>query len=119
MVGLVEAHSLSCVDREVASVNVVTFHDHFENFRLVDSAFFHKADDLVLHHHSVINIVVKLNCDLVLELTILAQEVFFVDRVSKVLLVLSQKVDLAIGSPRVEPIAHGVLRPNAHVLASS
>ena len=96
MVRLVEAHSLSCVDRKVARVNVVALHHHFENLRLVHRSFFHKADDLVLDHDCMIDVVVELNCHLVLQLTILAEEVLVIDRVSKVTLVLRQKVDLAV-----------------------
>ena len=82
-------------------------------------AFLHEADDLVLHHNCVVNVIVELNCDLILELTILAQEVLIIDGVCKIYLVLRQQVNLTIGGPRVESVSHRVLRPNADVLSSS
>ena len=119
LVGLGEAESFLSVDDEVASVNVVALHDHFEDFRLMDSAFLHEADDLVLDSNGVINVVIKLNLDLIFQLTVLLLEVFFVDGVSEVVTILSDEVDLAVVGPRVESITHGVLCPNADVFATS
>ena len=59
-------------------------------------ALLHEANDLVLHHYGVVNIVVQLNLDFVLQLAILPQEVFVVNWVRKVLVVLSQQIDLAV-----------------------
>ena len=58
VVGLVEAHGLLCVDDEVACINVVAFHDHLEDFRLVNSAFLHEADALILNGDHVVHIVI-------------------------------------------------------------
>ena len=66
MVGLVESNTVISIDGEVASVYVVAFHDHFENLRLVNSTLLHEVDNLILHHHGVIDVVIKLNLHLVL-----------------------------------------------------
>ena len=50
LVWLVEAHRLLRVDHEVTRVNVVAFHDHFEDFRLVYGSFLHEVDNLILDH---------------------------------------------------------------------
>ena len=118
-VWFVEAHRLLCVDNEVTCVNIVAFHDHFEDFRLVHRTFLHEGDDLILHSECMIDIVVELYLHLVLQLSILLEEVFVIDRVREVLIVLCQQMDLAVVCPRVESIAHRVLRPNTHVLATS
>ena len=79
----------------------------------------HEADDLVLYRDRVVHIVIKLHLHLVLQLSVLLKEVLVLDWIGKVLIVLRQQVDLAVVGPRVEPVAHGVLRPNAHILATS
>jgi hypothetical protein len=110
---------VSSIDGEVASVDVVALHHHFENFGLVDCALLHEVDDFVLYGHSVVHIVVQLHLELVLELTCLLQELLIVDWISEILVIFSEETHLAIVGPRVEFITHGVLCPNAAVLATS
>ena len=114
-----EAQRLLCVDDEVARVNVVAFQDHFEDLGLVHRAFLHERDDLVLHSDGMVDIVIELNLHLILQLTVLLEEVFVIDRVREVFVVFREQVDLTVVGPRVEAISHWVLCPNAHVLASS
>ena len=64
-------HGVVSVDGEVTSVDVVSLEDLLEHFRLVDSAFLHKVDDLILLDDGMLGVVVKLALDLVLELTTL------------------------------------------------
>ena len=118
-VGFVETHGLCGVDDEIAGVDVVSLHDHLEDLWLVNCALFHKVNDLVLDRDGVVHIVVQLHLQLVLELSVLLQEVFVIDGICEVFVVLGQQVHLAVVGPGVEAITHGVLRPNAHVLASS
>ena len=119
LVWLLEAHRLLRIDHEVARVDVVAFHDHFEDFGLMDGALFHEVDDLILHSDRMVNIIVKLHLHLVLQLSVFLEEVLIINRVRKVLIILRQQVDLAVVRPAVEAIAHRVLCPNAHVLAAS
>ena len=108
-----------CVDDEVGGVNVVALHDHLENFRLVHRALLHELDHLVLHCDCMVNVVVKLDLELVLELSVFLEEVFIVDGIGEVLVILSQQVHLAVVGPGVEPVTHWVLSPYADILASS
>lgn len=119
LVGLIEAHGLSGVDSEVARVDIVALHDHIEDFRLMNSAFFHEVDHLILNCKSMVNIVIQLDLELVFELTVLLQEGLVVYGIGKVHVVFSEQVHLTVVGPRVEPISHGVLRPNAAVLTAS
>lgn len=119
LVWLVEAHGFLRVDHEVARVNVVALHDHFKDLRLVHSAFLHEVDHLVLHSHRVVHVVVQLHLQLVFQLAVLFKEVFVINGVSEVLIILRQQVNLAVIGPRVVTITHWVLRPNADVLASA
>ena len=114
-----EAQRLLCVDDEVTRVDVVAFQDHFEDFGLVHRAFLHERDDLVLHSDGMVDIVIELHLHLILQLSVLLEEVFVIDRVRKVLIVLCQQMDLAVVCPRVESISHWVLRPNAYILSTS
>ena len=79
----------------------------------------HEADALVLYRDRVVHIVIKLDLYLILQLSALLEEVLVLYRISKVLIVLRQQIDFAVVGPRVEPVTHGVLRPNAHILATS
>ena len=119
LVGLVMTHGLRSVHLEIARVDIVPLQHHFEDFRVVHCSFFHELNALVLNSDGVIDVVVKLDLDLVLELAILFEEVFVLDGVCEVLSVLGDQVNLAVAGPRVPPVAHGVLRPKAHVLASA
>ena len=114
-----EAQRLLCVDDEVARVDVVAFQDHFEYLGLVHSAFLHERDDLVLHSDGMVDIVIELNLHLILQLSVLLEEVFVIDWVRKVLVIFREQVDLTVVGPRVETIPHWVLCPNTHVLSSS
>ena len=81
MVGLIESDVILGVDREVRSVNIVSLEDHVENFGLVHSALLHKVYDLVLDHHSVVDVVVQLDLDLVFQLARFVQQLLIFDRV--------------------------------------
>jgi hypothetical protein len=76
------------VDRKVGSVDVVALNHHLKYFGLMNSAFLHKVNDLVLDCHGVIHVVVELHLDLVLELPILFEELLIIDRVRKVFVIL-------------------------------
>lgn len=67
----------------------------------------------------MIDVVVKLDIDLVLQLTIFLEEVFVIDGICKVLIIFGEEVHFAVVGPGVELISHRVLRPNADVLAAS
>ena len=114
-----EAQRLLCIDDEVARVNVVAFQDHFEDFGLVHRAFLHERDDLVLHSDGMVDIVIELHLHLILQLSVLLEEVLVIDRVREVYVIFREQVHLTVVGPGVESVSHGVLCPNAHVLASS
>jgi hypothetical protein len=119
VVGLIESDGVISVDREVRGVNVVPLHDPFEDLGLVNGALFHEIDSLILHHHGVVHVVVQLHLQLILQLPCLVEELLIFNWLSEVLIVLSQQVELADVRPRVETIAHRVLSPYSHVLATS
>ena len=114
-----EATNFSCVNHEVARVNIVSLHYHLKDLRLMDGALFHKLDALVLNCDRMVHIVVKLNLNLVLQLSVLLHEIWILVRVGEVMTVLSEESDLAIVCPGVESVSHGVLRPNAHIFSTS
>jgi hypothetical protein len=107
------------VDGEVARVDIVSLHDHFKDFGLMNGTLLHEVDDLILDCDGVVDVVVKLHLKLVLQLSVLLQEVFVVDGISKVLIIFSKKIHLAVVGPGVEAVSHGVLCPNAHVLTAT
>ena len=74
LVRLVEAHRLLRVDYEVACVNIVTLHDHIEDFRLVYLTFLHEVNNLVLNSDRMVRIVIQLGLQFVFELTVLLEE---------------------------------------------
>eukprot|EP00349_Pseudokeronopsis_sp_Brazil_P007901 CAMPEP_0202955590 /NCGR_PEP_ID=MMETSP1396-20130829/141_1 /ASSEMBLY_ACC=CAM_ASM_000872 /TAXON_ID= /ORGANISM="Pseudokeronopsis sp., Strain Brazil" /LENGTH=180 /DNA_ID=CAMNT_0049672239 /DNA_START=64 /DNA_END=606 /DNA_ORIENTATION=- len=113
-----EAHVVLCVDHEVAGVNVVSLEDLFEDFRLVDGAFLHEVDDLVLDDDLVVDVVVELHLNFVLELSALVEELLLVWFLHKVLVVLRDEVEIADSGPRVVAISHWVLGHQSHVLAT-
>ena len=119
VIGLVESDIVLSVDNEVGGVNVEALHDHLEDLGLMHSTFLHKVDNLVLHHYCVIHVVIELNLHLVLELSLFVQELFVLDWLREVFVVLCEQVELADVCPRVESITHGVLSPYPHVLATS
>mgnify|MGYP003330991012 FL=1 len=112
-------HGVVSVDGEVASVDVVSLEDHLEHLRLVDSAFLHKVDDLILLNDGMLCVVVKLALDLILELTALLQELLVLNRISEVLVIFSEQVGLIDVGPGVVSVSHGVLSPDTDVLATS
>lgn len=116
---LTETHRVISVDCEVTCINVVALEDHFEDLWLVDCAFLHETDDLVLLGDGLLDVVVQLHLDFVLDLAGLVEEVFVFWWVREVLSILSQQVELADVGPRVVPVAHWVHRPNPHVLTTS
>jgi len=85
----------------------------------VNGAFLHEVYNLVLDGDGVVDVVVKLHLKLVLQLSVLLQEVLVVDGIREVLVILGEEVHLAVVGPRVEAVTHWVLRPNAHVLAAT
>jgi len=119
LVWLVETKCFLSVDGEVARVNIVALHDHLEDFGLMNSTLLHEVDDLILDCDGVINVVVKLHLKLVLKLSVFLEEVFVVDGISKVFIIFSKEIHLAVVGPRVESVSHRVLRPNSHVLAAT
>ena len=66
----------------------------------------------------MVHVVIKLHLQLVFQLTVLLQELFVVDGVCEVLVILRQQVHLAVADPGVELVAHGVLSPDAAVLTT-
>lgn len=117
-VGFVESHVVSGVDHVITSINIVSLHDHLKDLRLVNSSFLHEVNDLILNHHSVIDVVFKLYLDFVLKLSVLLQDLLIFNRVSEILIIFSQQVHFAVVSPRVESISKRILCPNSDVLAT-
>ena len=107
------------VDGKVARVNIVALHNHLEYFGLMNSTLFHEVDDLILDCDGVVNVVVKLHLKLVLKLSVFLEEVFVIDGISKVFIIFSEEIHLAVVGPRVEAVSHWVLCPNTHVLAAT
>jgi len=89
VVWLVESDVVFSVNNEVGSVNVIALNNHFKDLRLMNSTFFHEVNSLVLHHNSVIHIVIELNLHLVLKLTSFVQEFLIFNGISKVFVILS------------------------------
>ena len=112
-------HGVVSVDGEVTSVDVVSLEDLLEYLRLVDSAFLHKVDDLILLDDGMLCVVVKLALDLVLELSTLLKELLVLNRISKVLVIFSEEVGLIDVSPGVVSVSHGILSPDTDVLSTS
>ena len=95
VVRLVESNTVVCINDEIAGVDVVSLHDHFEDLRLVHSTLLHEIYDLILYHNSVINVVVKLNLQFILKLTCLVQEFLIFNGFCEILVVLSEEVEFA------------------------
>ena len=114
-----EATNFSCVNHEVARVNIVSLHYHFENFRLVNGTFFHELNALVLNCDSMVHIVIKLHLNLILQLSVFPHEIWILIGVGEVMTVLSEETDLAVVCPRVESVSHWILCPDSAVLATS
>ena len=67
----------------------------------------------------MVDIVVKLNLHLILKLSILIHDLFLINILHEVLIVLTDQMRLTNVCPRVESVSHGVLCPQSQVLASS
>lgn len=106
------------VDGEVRCVNIVTFQDHLEDFRIVDSSFFHEVDDFILLSDRMVHIMIDLDLNLILELTSLVEEFLLLWWMCEILIVLRQKVELADMCPRVESITHWVHCPDSNVFTT-
>lgn len=118
VVWLLEAHVVRSVDGEVGAVDVVTLHNHLENFWLMHNSLLHEVNDFVLDCDGVVHIMVKLHLQFVLKLSILLQELFVVNWFSEVLIIFGEQVHFTVCDPRVELVSHWVLSPYAAVLAS-
>jgi hypothetical protein len=118
VIWLVESDVVLCIDTEIAGINVVSLHHLLENLWLMHSTLLHEVYDFILYHYGMVNVVVELYLNLILELPCLVEELFVLDWLSKVFVVLSQQVELADVCPGVEAIAHGILCPDSYVLAS-
>lgn len=119
VVGFCKANIMGRVNGEVLRVNVVALHNHVKYFWLMHGALLHEVNDLILHIDRLIDIVVQLHLQLVLQLSILLQEVFVVDWVGEILVVFSEQVEFAVVRPGVPFVSHGILRPNSHIFATS
>jgi hypothetical protein len=118
VVWLLESNVVRGVDFKVASVDIVTLHYHLEHFRLVHGTFFHKVDYLVLNGDGVVDVVVKLHLKLVLQLSVLLQKLLVVYGVGKVFVIFGEETGFADVGPVVKLVSHGVLGPDAQVLAT-
>lgn len=118
MIRLIESDVVLGVDNEIASIYIVPFHHHVKHFGVVDSSLFHEIDSFILNHDSMVNVVIELDLEFVLELTLLGEEVFFFNWVSEVLVVFGQEVELADVGPGVESIPKRVLSPDPNILAT-
>lgn len=107
------------VDNEIARVDVVALQHLFEQLGLVHRAFFHEGNNLILLHNCVFAIVVQLNLHFVLQLPGFRQKRLGIDIFDELLVILGNEVRLANVGPGVVFVAHWVLGPDPHVLASS
>ena len=119
VVGFCKANIMGRVNGEVLRVNIVALHDHVKYFGLMHGALLHEVNDLILHIDRLIDVVVQLHLQLVLQLSILLQKDFVIDRVREILVIFSQEMEFAVVGPGVPLVPHGVLRPNAHIFAPS
>lgn len=119
VVGFVESDVVFSVNDEVACVNVVSFKNHLEDFRLMHSTFLHEVDNFILDNDGMIYVVIELHLNFVLKLSLLGQEVLLLNRFSEIFVVLSQEVELANVGPRVESITHWILGVESNILATS
>ena len=87
------------VDHIVVGVNIVALEDPFENFWLMDRSLLHKVQNLVLHDLAMIDVVVQLHLHLILELATLLEELFVLDWICKLIVVLSDEMHLIIVGP--------------------
>ena len=105
-----EAQVVLSIDGEVARINVVSLEYLLKDFRLVHIALSHEADYLILDCDRVIDVVVKLYLNFVLQLSLASHEIFFFDIFHEIFATLGEQVEVTNVRPRVEAIAHRVLR---------
>ena len=110
---------MSSVDLEITCVNIVSLHYHFKNFRLMDGTLFHEVNGFVLDGDGLVHVVFELDLQLVLELAVLLEEDLLFDGVRELFVVLGEQVHFAVVHPVVVLVAHGVLSPDAAVLAAA
>ena len=87
------------VDGEVRCVDIVSLHYHIEDLRLMHCSFLHEIDNLVLYNLALVYIVIKLDLEFVLQLSVLLEEVFILNWIGEVLVVLCQQVDFIVVGP--------------------
>ena len=117
--GFIESDVVFRVDNEVTRIDIITFKHHFEYFWLVHCSLLHEVDNFILNHDCMIDVIIQLHLHFILKLTILLQEVFIINWICEIFIILGQEVEFANVSPRVESISHGVLCQEPHVFASS
>jgi len=78
----------------------------------------HKVDDLILDSDRVVHVVVQLHLKLVFQLAVLLQKLLFLYGVGKVFIIFGEQTGFADVGPVVELVAHGVLGPDAQILAT-
>ena len=71
VIWLIESDIVFCVNNEVTGINVIALDNHIEYFWVMNSTLFHEVNNLILDNNGVVNIVIELNLDLVLKLTLL------------------------------------------------
>lgn len=94
VVRFVKPDVVCCVYHIVCCINVVTLQHLLEKFRLMNLAFLHEVNDLILVGQGLVNIVVKLDLYLILELTFFAKEIFLIRVLSEIFAILSKKIKL-------------------------
>jgi len=96
-----DSEVMSSVDGVIRSVNVVSFHDGFEELRMVDSAFFHEINDDILGDCTHFLQIIALHTEFIFQLAFFGEE-FCVVSAIEVLLVSSEGVELVGFDPRSE-----------------
>ncbi len=92
VIRLVESNVVLSVDAEVTRVDVVALHHHLEDLWLMHFALFHEVDNFVLDHDCVVCIVLNLDLELILKLSLLCHNLFGFSRLSKILIVFGKEV---------------------------
>ena len=119
MIWLIESDVMSCINYEVSSINIVTLHNHFEYFWLMNCSFFHKVNNLILYHDRMINIVIHLNLDFIFKLPSFIQKISIINWIFEILIIFSQKIHFINMTPRVKSIHHWILCDKSYILPSS
>lgn len=116
---LVEADIVLGVDLEIAGINVVALHDHFEDLRLMHRTLLHEIQNLILHSDRLVHVVLHLQLQLVFQLTVLFQELLVFHWIGEILIILSQQVQLAVVDPGVVTVTERIHIPDAAVFATA